>query len=91
MSLLLGVSATTNSSAVLIAGKAFRIGAQAIQDEFGRSDAIRGVLLPYVQALATQIAQTAICNRHHTVEQQVCGLLLHSLDRLPGAEIVVTQ
>jgi hypothetical protein len=68
-----------------------RIGAQAIQDEFGRSDAVRRVLLRYVQALATQIAQTAICNRLHTIEHQLCGWLLRSLDRLRGNEVVVTQ
>jgi len=91
ISLLLGAGSATNGSAVLIAGRGFRIGAQAIQDEFGRSGAVRQLLLRYIQALATQIAQTAICNRHHTIEQQLCGLLLHSLDRLPGDEVVVTQ
>jgi len=91
ISLLLGADSTTDGSAVLIAGRAFRIGAQAIQDEFDRSDALRRVLLRYVQALATQVAQTAICNRHHSIEQQLCGLLLHSLDRLQGSEVVVTQ
>ena len=91
MSLLLGAGSTTNGSAVLIAGQGFRIRAQAIQDEFGRSAAVRRVLLRYIQALATHIAQTAICNRHHTIEQQLCGFLLHILDRLQGSEVVVTQ
>ena len=91
ISLLLGADSTTNGSAVLIAGRGFRIAAQAIQDEFDRSDAVRRVLLRYIQALATQIAQTVICNRHHSIEQQLCGLLLHSLDRLQGSEVVVTQ
>jgi len=91
ISLLLGADSTTHGSAVLIAGRGFRIAAQAIQDEFDRSDAVRRVLLRYIQALATQIAQTVICNRHHSVEQQLCGLLLHSLDRLQGSEVVVTQ
>jgi len=91
ISLLLGAGSSTTGSAVLIAGQAFRIGEQAIRDEFDRSDAVRQVLLRYIQALATQIAQTIICNRHHTIEQQLCGFLLHSLDRLQGDEIVVTQ
>lgn len=91
ISLLLGADSTTNGSAVLIAGRGFRISAQAIQDEFDRSEAVRRVLLRYIQALAAQIAQTVICNRHHCVEQQLCGLLLHSLDRLRSSEVVVTQ
>ena len=91
ISLLLGTGSATNGSAVLIAGRGFRIGAQAIQDEFDRSDAVRRVLLRYIQALATQVAQTVICNRHHTIEQQLCGFLLHGLDRLQGSEVVVTQ
>jgi CRP-like cAMP-binding protein len=91
ISLFLGGNSTTSGGSVLIAGQGFRIGAQAIQDEFGRSDAVRRVLLRFIQALTTQIAQTAICNRHHTIEQQLCGFLLHSLDRLRGDEVVVTQ
>jgi len=91
ISLLLGTGSATNGSAVLIAGRGLRIGAQAIQDEFDRSNAVRRVLLRYIQALATQVAQTIICNRHHTIEQQLCGFLLHSLDRLRGGEVVVTQ
>ena len=91
ISLLLGAGSSTHGSEVLIAGQAFRIEAQAIRDEFDRSEAVRRVLLRYIQALATQIAQTVICNRHHSVEQQLCGLLLHSLDRLQDSEVVVTQ
>jgi CRP-like cAMP-binding protein len=91
ISLILGGGSTTGGASVLIAGQGFRIGAQAIQDEFGRSDATRRVLLRYYQALATQIAQAAICNRHHTIEQQMCSFLLHILDRLRGGEVVVTQ
>ena len=77
---------------VLIAGQAFRVGAQLIKDEFERSDEVRHLLLRYTQALATQIAQTAVCNRHHSIDQQLCGWLLHSLDRLRGSgEVIVTQ
>lgn len=91
VSLLLGDGRTSNGSAVLIAGQGFRIGARAIQNEFGRSDTARRVLLRYIQALSAQIAQTAICNRHHTIEQQLCGFLLHSLDRLQSGEVAVTH
>jgi CRP-like cAMP-binding protein len=89
--LLLGGVATTWQASVLIAGQAFRIGAHAIQDAFEQSGAVRQLMLRYTQALAVQIAQTVVCNRHHAVEQQLCGWLLHGLDRLRGAEVVVTQ
>jgi len=89
--LFLDGGTTTSRGSVLIAGQGFRIGAQMIRDEFERSDSVRFLLLRYTQALATQIAQTAACNRHHTIDQQVCGWLLHSLDRLRGSEVVATQ
>jgi len=89
-SMFLG-SSTTSSGSVLIAGQGFRIDAQMIRDEFDRSDSVRHLLLRYTQALLTQIAQTAVCNRHHTIDQQVCGWLLYILDRLRGSEVVVTQ
>jgi len=91
VSLFLGAETTTSRGLVLIAGQGFRIGVQTIKDEFDRSDSVRRVVLRYIQALATQIAQTAVCNRHHSIEQQLCGFLLHSLDRMRGSEIVVTQ
>ena len=88
----LGGTTTTSHGSVLIAGQAFRVGAQLIKDEFERSDEVRHLLLRYTQALATQIAQTAVCNRHHSIDQQLCGWLLHSLDRLRGSgEVIVTQ
>jgi CRP-like cAMP-binding protein len=90
-SLFLGGGATTSHGSVLIAGQGFRVDAQMIRDEFDRSDSVRLLLLRHTQALVTQIAQTAVCNRHHTVDQQVCGWLLHSLDRLRHSEIVVTH
>jgi CRP-like cAMP-binding protein len=90
-SLFLGGGATTSQGSVLIAGQAFCIRAQLIRDEFERSDSVRLLLLRYTQALITQIAQTAVCNRHHAVDQQVCGWLLHSLDRLREREVVVTH
>ena len=89
--LFLGGGATTWQATVLIAGRAVRIEAQAFRDEFEQSVAVRRIMLRYTQALATQIAQTAVCNRHHAVEQQLCGWLLDCLDRLRGAEVAVTQ
>ena len=90
-SLFLGGASTISHGSVLIAGQGFRIGAQMLRDEFDRSDAVRQLLLRYTQALSTQIAQNAVCARHHSVDQQVCGWLLYSLDRLSGSEVVVTQ
>jgi CRP-like cAMP-binding protein len=89
--LFLGGDTTTSQGSVLIAGQGYRIPAHVIRDEFERSDAVRHLLLRYTQALVTQIAQTAVCTRHHSVDQQLCGWLLHSLDRLRGSEVVVTQ
>lgn len=90
-SLILAGSATTTSNVVLIAGQAFRIGASVIRGEFEQSGAVRHLLLRYTQAFLTQVAQTAVCNRHHTVDQQLCGWLLHCLDRVQGREVLVTQ
>ena len=90
-SIFLGAATTTSSGSVLVAGQGYRIGAQSIQEEFERSDAVRHLLLRYTQALLTQIAQTAVCFRSHSIDQQVCGWLLYSLDRLGGNEVVVTQ
>jgi CRP-like cAMP-binding protein len=90
-SVFLDGGTTTGQGRVLIAGQGFRIAAQFIGDAFERSDAVRHLLLRYTQALITQMAQTAVCNRHHAIEQQVCGWLLHCLDRLRGSEVVVTQ
>lgn len=91
ISLFLSGGSASNGSTVLITGQGFRIGAQVVQDEFARSGDVRRLLLRYTQALASQIAQTAICNRHHSVEQQLCSFLLHTLDRLRGNDIAVTQ
>jgi CRP-like cAMP-binding protein len=91
MCLLLDGGTTTTLSSVLIGGQAFRIAAQTIRAEFDRSQAVRQLFLRYIQALTTQIAQSAVCFRHHTVDQQVCGWLVHCLDRLPGSEVGVTQ
>ncbi|MGK2952372.1 MAG: Crp/Fnr family transcriptional regulator, partial [Thiobacillus sp.] len=91
VSLFMGNASTTGYGSVLIAGQGFRIGAQMIREEFDRYDSVRRLLLRYTQALVAQIAQAAICNRHHTVDQHLCGWLLHSLDRLRDSEVAVTQ
>jgi CRP-like cAMP-binding protein len=91
ISLLLGSDTTTSGGSVLIAGQGFRMPALALQEEFNRFESVRQLFLRYAQALITQIAQTAVCSRHHTVDQQVCAWLLHCLDRLADNEIVVTH
>jgi CRP-like cAMP-binding protein len=73
------------------AGKALRLRAIAMKDEFGRSSPVMHLLLRYTQALITQMSQTAVCNRHHSLDQQLCRWLLLSLDRLPGDNLVMTQ
>lgn len=89
--ILLGGGMTPCRAVVQVAGYAYRIGSDTILDEFHRSDALQLTLLRYIQALITQMSQTVVCNRHHTVEQQLCRWLLMSLDRIPGDEIRVTQ
>jgi len=73
------------------AGKGWRLTAQAIKEEFNRAGPVLHLLLRYTQALITQMAQTAVCNRHHSLDQQLCRWLLLSLDRLQGSELVMTQ
>ncbi len=91
ISLLLGGESTPSRAVVQSAGMGLRMKAQTIKKEFGRSIPVLHVLLRYTQALLTQMAQTAVCNRHHTLEQQLCRWLLLSLDRLAGDEIAMTQ
>jgi CRP-like cAMP-binding protein len=73
------------------AGHAFRLGGQRLKDEFHRNGGLQLLLLRYTQALITQMAQTAVCNRHHSVDQQLCRWLLLSLDRLKSSRLVMTQ
>ena len=83
---------TTPSRAVVqSAGEGYRVGAKLLIAEFERGGALQHLLLRYTQALITQMTQTAVCNRHHTVDQQLCRWLLLSLDRLAGKELVMTQ
>ena len=91
ISLFMGGDTTPSRAVVQSAGKSFRIPAHRIKDEFSRSAPVAHVLLRYTQALITQMTQTAVCNRHHTLERQLCRWLLLSLDRLHGNELIMTQ
>jgi CRP-like cAMP-binding protein len=91
ISLFMGGESTPGRAVVQSAGQAYRLAAQAIKDEFNRSGPVMHLLLRYTQALITQMSQTAVCNRHHTLDQQLCRWLLLSLDRLRGNELVMTQ
>ncbi|WP_235579399.1 Crp/Fnr family transcriptional regulator [Pseudorhodoferax sp. Leaf274] len=90
VSLFMGGESTPSRGVVQCAGHGFRLPAQAIKEAITRAPVL-SLLLRYVQALITQMAQTAACNRHHTVDQQLCRWLLLSLDRLDGNEIAMTQ
>ncbi|MDE2092262.1 MAG: Crp/Fnr family transcriptional regulator [Burkholderiales bacterium] len=90
ISLFMGGESTPSRAVVQSAGEGFRLPAQTIKDEFNRTPVLH-LLLRYTQALITQMAQTAVCNRHHTLDQQLCRWLLLSLDRLHGIELVMTQ
>ena len=92
ISLFMGGETTPSRAIVQSAGQGFRLKARMIKDEFNRSGPVMHVLLRYTQALITQMAQTAVCNRHHTLDKQLCRWLLLSLDRLHGDdELVMTQ
>lgn len=91
VSLFMGGGSTPSRAVVQSAGEGFRIRAQAIKEEFNQSAPTMNLLLRYTQALITQMTQTAACNRHHTVDQQLCRWLLLSLDRLPGSELKMTH
>jgi CRP-like cAMP-binding protein len=91
ISLFMGGGSTPSRAIVQSAGHAYRLGAEALKREFERGGVLQHLLLRYTQALITQMAQTAVCNRHHTVEQQLCRWLLLSLDRLSSNELHMTQ
>ncbi len=91
VSLFMGGESTPSRAVVQSAGIGFRLRAAALKDEFSRSSPVLHLLLRYTQALITQMAQTAVCNRHHTLDQQLCRWLLLSLDRLSSNELVMTQ
>jgi CRP-like cAMP-binding protein len=91
ISLFMGGQSTSSSAVVQAAGKAYRLKAHLLMDEFNRGGPVLHLLLRYTQALITQMAQTSACNRHHAVDQQFCRWLLLTLDRLRGSDIVMTQ
>jgi CRP-like cAMP-binding protein len=91
MSLFMGGGSTPSRAVVQSAGEGFRISASAITEEFNLSAPVMHLLLRYTQALITQMTQTAACNRHHSVDQQLCRWLLLSLDRLAGSDLRMTQ
>jgi CRP-like cAMP-binding protein len=90
ISLFMGGESTPSRAVVQSAGQGYRLKAEAIKDEFNRAPVLH-LLLRYTQALITQMAQTAVCNRHHSLSQQLCRWLLLSMDRLQGNELVMTQ
>jgi CRP-like cAMP-binding protein len=90
IALFMGGESTPSRAVVQSAGQGFRLRAQTIKDEFNRAPVLH-LLLRFTQALITQMSQTAVCNRHHSLDQQLCRWLLLSLDRLQGSELVMTQ
>jgi CRP-like cAMP-binding protein len=91
VSLFMGGDTTSSSAVVQTAGYAYRLDRHILKEQFSQGGALQRLLLRYTQALMTQMAQTAVCNRHHSVEQQLCRWLLLTLDRLPDRELVMTQ
>ena len=91
ISLFMGGESTPSRAVVQSAGRAFRMRAQTLKGEFSQNGPVLHLLLRYTQALITQMSQTAICNRHHSIDQQLCRWLLLSLDRLQSDNLVMTQ
>ena len=89
--LFMGGETTPNRALVQSAGHAYRLPGPRLKEEFHSNDALQGLFLRYTQALITQMAQTVVCNRHHTVHQQLCRWILLSLDRLPSNQLKMTQ
>jgi len=91
ISLFMGGNTTPSSAVVQIAGVCYRLKADLLQEEFNRGGSAQYLLLRYTQALAVHFSQTASCNRHHSIEQQLCRWLLSTLDRLPSNKVVMTH
>ncbi len=91
IALVMGGESTPSRAVVQSAGQSYRIKSHELKSELDRHSALQSLLLRYTQCLMTQMAQTAVCNRHHTIEQQLCRWLLLSLDRLPSNHLVMTQ
>src|SRR6204780_3665216 len=91
VSLFMGGDSTPSRGVVQSAGKGFRLAAEVMKNEFGNGGPVLHLFLRYTQALITQMSQTAVCNRHHSLDQQLCRWLLLSLDRLQSNQLVMTQ
>jgi CRP-like cAMP-binding protein len=91
IALFMGGETTPSRAIVQSAGFAYRLNGQMLKDEFHRNGEVQLLLLRYTQSLITQMAQTAVCNRHHSVDQQLCRWLLLSLDRLDSNQVAMTQ
>jgi CRP-like cAMP-binding protein len=91
IALFMGGDTMPNRAVVQSAGQAYRLPGRLLKEEFNRGGALQHLLLRYTLAMLTQMAQTAVCNRHHSVDQQLCRWLLLSLDRLPTMELIMTQ
>jgi CRP-like cAMP-binding protein len=91
ISLFMGGNSTPSRAIVQTAGSGYRLKARLMMEEFNRAGLMMRLLLRYTQALITQMSQTAVCNRHHSVDQQLCRWLLLTLDRLPSSELIMTQ
>jgi CRP-like cAMP-binding protein len=87
----MGGETTTSRTVVKSAGHAYRLNGQLLKDDFFRAGPMQRLLLRYTQALMTQMSQTAVCNRHHSIDQQLCRWLLLSLDRLSSNSLTMTQ
>jgi CRP-like cAMP-binding protein len=91
IALFMGGETTPSRAIVQSAGRGYRLKSQFLKEEFNRAGPLMHLLLRYTQALITQMSQTAVCNRHHSLHQQLCRWLLMSLDRLPSNKLVMTQ
>lgn len=91
ISIFMGGKTTTSLATVQTAGCGYRLKGRLMMEEFNRAGPMMRLMLRYTQALMTQISQTAVCNRHHSIEQQLCRWLLLNLDRLPSLELTITQ
>jgi len=91
ISVFMGGGGTPSRAVVQSAGRGLRLSSSAIKEAFGLNGAMTRLMLQYTQALITQMAQTAVCNRHHTLDRQLCRWLLSRMDRLAGNELVMTQ
>jgi CRP-like cAMP-binding protein len=91
ISLFMGGDTTSSAATVTTAGQAYRLRGKLLKEEFNRAGVMQRLLLRYTQALGMQMAQTAACNRHHSIQQQLCRWLLSILDRLPSNQLIMTQ